>query len=45
MPKLRMNLQYFAGEKTEKATPRRKQESRQKGQVAKSAELPSAIIF
>ncbi|GBF11617.1 flagellar biosynthesis protein FlhB [Tepidibacillus sp. HK-1] len=45
MPKLRMNLQYFAGEKTEKATPRRKQESRQKGQVAKSAELSSAIIF
>ncbi|OEG00417.1 flagellar biosynthesis protein FlhB [Vulcanibacillus modesticaldus] len=45
MAVLRMNLQYFAGEKTEKATPRKRQESRKKGQVAKTNELPSAIIF
>ena len=45
MATLRMNLQYFAGEKTEKATPRKKQDSRKKGQVAKTNELPSAIIF
>lgn len=42
---MKMNLQYFAGEKTEKATPRKRQDSRKKGHVAKSNELPSAIIF
>ena len=45
MSQLKMNLQYFAGEKTEKATPKKKQEARRKGQVAKSAELPSSLIF
>ncbi len=45
MATLKMNLQYFAGEKTEKATPRKRQDTRKKGQVAKSNELPSAIIF
>jgi len=35
----------MAGEKTEKATPQRRQESRKKGQVAKSAEIPSALIM
>lgn len=45
MATLRMDLQYFAGEKTEKATPRKKQETRKKGQVAKSNEIPSALIF
>ena len=33
------DLQLFAGEKTEEATPKRKEESRQKGQVAKSQEI------
>lgn len=42
---LKMDLQYFAGEKTEKATPRKRQESRKKGQLARTNELPSAIIF
>ncbi|MCF6093821.1 flagellar biosynthesis protein FlhB [Microaerobacter geothermalis] len=42
---LTVNLQFFAQEKTEKATPRRKQESRKKGQVAKSAEIPSAMVM
>lgn len=41
----RMNLQFFSQEKTEKATPKRRQESRQKGQVAKSNELPAAFIL
>lgn len=45
MAALRMNLQYFAGEKTEKATPTKRRESRKKGQVAKTNELTSAIIF
>jgi flagellar biosynthetic protein FlhB len=42
---LPLDLQLFAGEKTEPATPKKKQESRQKGQVAKSMELPSAFIL
>ncbi|MBO8171002.1 MAG: flagellar biosynthesis protein FlhB [Bacillaceae bacterium] len=40
-----VNLQFFAQEKTEKATPRKKQEARKKGQVAKSMEIPSALIM
>ena len=40
-----MNLQMFAGEKTEKATPRKRQEARKKGQVLKSTELNSALIL
>jgi flagellar biosynthetic protein FlhB len=42
---LQLDLQLFAGEKTEKATPKKRQEARQKGQVAKSMELPSALIL
>lgn len=45
MATIHMNLQYFAGEKTEKATPKKRKESREKGQVAKTNELPSAFIF
>lgn len=41
----RLNLQFFAGEKTEKATPKKKQDARKKGQVAKSAELSPAFII
>lgn len=41
----KMNLQLFAQEKTEKATPRRRQEARKKGQVVKSRELNSALIL
>lgn len=39
----RFNLQLFAGEKTEPATPRRREEARKKGQVAKSAEIGTAF--
>ncbi|MFD2371311.1 flagellar biosynthesis protein FlhB [Brevibacillus sp. GCM10020057] len=38
-----LDLQYFSGEKTEKATPKKKQEARKKGQVAKSQDLSPSI--
>lgn len=43
--RFQMNLQLFAGEKTESATPKKRQDARKKGQVAKSMELPSAFIL
>lgn len=43
--RLKLNLQLFAQEKTEKATPKKRQEARQKGQVAKSMDLPAALIL
>lgn len=39
------DLQLFNQEKTEEATPKRKEESRKKGQVAKSVEINSAFII
>jgi len=42
---LKLDLQYFSGEKTEKATPRKRQEVREKGQVAKSADVNAAIVL
>lgn len=41
----RLNLQLFAGEKTEKATPKKRQDARKKGQIAKSQDLPGAFIL
>ncbi|MGN8644983.1 flagellar biosynthesis protein FlhB [Gracilibacillus sp. HCP3S3_G5_1] len=43
--KLRLDLQYFAGEKTEKATPKKRQDVRKKGQVAKSQDVNTAILL
>jgi flagellar biosynthetic protein FlhB len=43
--RLSLHLQLFAQEKTEPATPKKRQESRQKGQVAKSMDLPGALIM
>jgi len=40
-----INLQLFAGEKTEKATPHRKQEARKKGQVVKSHEVITVVLL
>lgn len=40
-----LDLQLFAGEKTEKATPKKRQEARNKGQVAKSQDLTGAFIM
>ncbi|OAT73356.1 flagellar biosynthesis protein FlhB [Parageobacillus thermoglucosidasius] len=45
MSELRLDLQFFAGEKTEKATPRKRQEVRGKGQVAKSADVNTALVM
>lgn len=41
----RVDLQFFSGEKTEKATPKKKDDARKKGQVAKSADLSPAIAM
>ncbi|MBM7564626.1 flagellar biosynthesis protein FlhB [Paenibacillus sacheonensis] len=40
-----LDLQMFSQEKTERATPKKRQEARKKGQVAKSQELPAALIL
>lgn len=42
---LRLDLQFFAGEKTEKATPKKRQDARKKGQVAKSQDISTAFIL
>jgi flagellar biosynthesis protein FlhB len=41
---LTLDLQLFA-EKTEKATPRKKQDARKKGQIAKSVDLSNAVVL
>lgn len=41
--KLTLDLQFFAGEKTEKATPKKRQEAREKGQVVKSSDISVAF--
>lgn len=40
-----IDLQLFSEEKTEKATPKRRKEAREKGQVAKSREVVSAMLL
>lgn len=42
---LDLDLQFFAGEKTEKATPKKRQDARKKGQVIKSQDVSSAIVM
>ncbi|MEH7076587.1 flagellar biosynthesis protein FlhB [Neobacillus drentensis] len=42
---LRIDLQLFADEKTEKATPNKRRDARKKGQVAKSPEVSSALTL
>ena len=44
-PQLTLDLQFFAGEKTEKATPKKRQETRKKGQVAKSSDVNTAFVL
>ncbi len=41
----RLDLQHFAGEKTERGTAKKRQDARNKGQVAKSAELAGASVL
>lgn len=43
--RFQLDLQMFSGEKTEKATPKKRQETRKKGQVAKSMEVSGAAIL
>jgi flagellar biosynthetic protein FlhB len=43
MAVIKLNLQYFAGEKTEKATSKKREEVRKKGQVVKSSDVNTAI--
>ncbi|KMK77231.1 flagellar biosynthesis protein FlhB [Alkalihalobacillus pseudalcaliphilus] len=45
MKEVKINLQFFAEEKTEKATPKKRQDSRKKGQVAKSTDVNTAFIL
>ncbi|AZB42955.1 flagellar biosynthesis protein FlhB [Bacillus sp. FJAT-42376] len=40
---INLDIQFFSGEKTEKATPKKRQDSRKKGQVAKSADVNMAV--
>lgn len=42
---LQLDLQFFAGEKTERATPKKRQDARKKGQVLKSQDVTSAIVL
>ncbi|OZU90306.1 flagellar biosynthesis protein FlhB [Virgibacillus indicus] len=42
---MKMDLQYFAGEKTEKATPKKRQDERKKGKVAKSQDVNTAFLL
>lgn len=41
----RINLQLFSDEKTEKATPKRRREARERGQVLQSKEISSSTII
>jgi flagellar biosynthetic protein FlhB len=41
----KFDLQLFAGEKTEEATQKRREETRDKGQVAKSQDLNAVIVM
>lgn len=45
MQLLRLDLQFFSGEKTEKATPKKREDSRKKGQVLKSQDVTSALVI
>lgn len=40
-----LDLQFFAGEKTEKATPKKRQDARKKGQVLKSQDVTAAALL
>jgi len=42
---VQLDLQFFAGEKTEKATPKKRLDARKKGQVLKSQDVTSAVVL
>ncbi len=43
--RLTLDLQFFAGEKTEKATPKKREDERRKGKVAKSQDVNTAVLL
>ncbi|WP_240375327.1 flagellar biosynthesis protein FlhB [Bacillus piscicola] len=43
--KVRLDLQFFSQEKTEKATPKKRQDTRKKGQVPKSNDVNTALLL
>lgn len=42
---LLLDIQFFAGEKTEKATPKKRQDARKKGQVLKSQDVTAGVLL
>ncbi|MGL4818683.1 MAG: flagellar biosynthesis protein FlhB [Bacilli bacterium] len=42
---IKLHLQLFAGEKTEQATPKKREDARKKGQVAKSNDITTGLIL
>ncbi|MFD2208842.1 flagellar biosynthesis protein FlhB [Virgibacillus halophilus] len=42
---LKLDLQFFAGEKTEKATPKKRQDERKKGKVVKSQDVNTGLLL
>ncbi len=42
---IRLNLQFFQGEKTEKATPKKRKDAREKGQVVQSKDIAAAVAL
>lgn len=42
---LKLDIQFFAGEKTEKATPKKRQDERKKGKVSKSQDINTAMLL
>ncbi|MCK8058775.1 MULTISPECIES: flagellar biosynthesis protein FlhB [unclassified Fusibacter] len=45
MAYIKYNLQFFQGEKTEQATPKKRRESREKGQVVQSKDIGSSAVL
>lgn len=45
MELLALDLQFFSGEKTEKATPKKRQDAKKKGQTAKSQDINTAVVL
>ena len=41
----RFDIQFFAEEKTEPATPRKRQKTREEGQTARSQDLSAAVVI
>ncbi|WP_409292304.1 flagellar biosynthesis protein FlhB [Peribacillus sp. SCS-37] len=42
---LHLDLQYFSGEKTERATPKKREDAKKKGQTAKSQDVNTAVVL